>query len=51
VLLLSTCPVMTCESDLRTALLIPIALSFQSPRRRASYFAMLFVQLNSNLAA
>jgi hypothetical protein len=50
-LLLSTCPVMTCESDLRTALLIPIALSFRSPKRRASYSAMLFVQLNSNLAA
>jgi hypothetical protein len=50
-LLLSTCPMMTCESDLRIALLIPIALSFRSPNRRTSYSAMLFVQLNYNLAA
>jgi hypothetical protein len=50
-LLLSTWPVMTCESDLRAALLISIALSFQSPKRRASYSAMLFMQLNSNLVA
>jgi hypothetical protein len=49
--LLSICPVMTCESDLRTALLIPIALSIRSPNRRASYSAMWFVQLNSNLAS
>jgi hypothetical protein len=50
-LLLSTRPVMTCESDLRTSLLIPMALSFRSPKRKTSYSAMLFVQLNSNLAA
>jgi hypothetical protein len=50
-LLLSTWPEMTWESVLRIALLIPIALSFQSPNRRASYSAMLFVQLKSNLAA
>jgi hypothetical protein len=50
-LLLSTYPVMTCESDLRTVLLIPIDLSFRSPNSTTSYSAMLFVQLNSNLAA
>jgi hypothetical protein len=33
-LLLSTWPVMTYESDLRIALLIPIDLSFQSPKIR-----------------
>jgi hypothetical protein len=49
-LLLSIWPVITCESDLRTALLIPIALRFQSPKIKASYFAMLFVHLNSSLA-
>jgi hypothetical protein len=49
-LLLSTYPMMTCESDLRIALLIPIDLSFRSPKRTASYSTMLFVQLNSNLA-
>jgi hypothetical protein len=48
---LSMWPVITCESDLSVALLIPIALSFRSPKRRASYSAMLFVQLNSSLAA
>jgi hypothetical protein len=36
---------------LRIALLIPIALSFRSPKRRASYSAILFVQLKSNLTA
>jgi hypothetical protein len=36
-LLLSLWPVITCESYLRIALLVPIALSFQSPKRRASY--------------
>jgi hypothetical protein len=50
-LLLSTCPAMTCESDLRIALLIPMALGFLSPKRTSSYSAMLFVQLNSNLDA
>jgi hypothetical protein len=50
-LLLLMWPVITCESDLSIALLIPIALSFQSPKRRASYSTMLFVQLNSSLAA
>jgi hypothetical protein len=40
-LLLSTWPMMTCESDLRIALLIFIALSFRSPKRRAPYSAML----------
>jgi hypothetical protein len=35
---------------LSIALLIPIALSFRSPKRRASYSAMLFVQLKSYLA-
>jgi hypothetical protein len=50
-LLLSMCPEMTCESDLSISLLIPIALSFQSPKRRASYSAMLFVQVKSNLVA
>jgi hypothetical protein len=93
-LLLSTWLVTTYESDLRTILLIPIALgavrlawntteivpayqklyklvnsfdrelfrpvvpkeanrplSFRSPKRRASYSAILFVQLKSNLAA
>jgi hypothetical protein len=50
-LLLSMWHVITCESDLRIALLIPIALSFRSPKRRVSYSAMLFVQLNSSLAA
>jgi hypothetical protein len=48
--LLSTCPMMTCESDLRTALLIPISLNFRNPKRTASYSAMSFMQLNSNLA-
>jgi hypothetical protein len=50
-LLLSTLPVIICESDLRIVLLISIALSFRSPKRRALYSAMLFVQLNSSLAA
>ena len=50
-LLLSMCPEMTCESDLSIALLIPIALSFRSPKRRAPYSTMLFVQVKSNLAA
>jgi hypothetical protein len=40
-LLLSMWPIITCESDLRISLLIPIALSFRSPKRRASYSAML----------
>jgi hypothetical protein len=50
-LLLSTWPEMTWELVLRISLLIPIAFSFRSPNRRASYSAMLFVQLKSNLAA
>jgi hypothetical protein len=50
-LLLSTWPEMTWESVLRIALLIPIAFSFRSPRRRASYSTMLFVQLKSSLVA
>jgi hypothetical protein len=50
-LLLSTWPEMTWESVLRIALLIPIVFSFRSPNRRASYSAMLFVQLNSSLVA
>jgi hypothetical protein len=50
-LLLSTWPEMTWESVLRITLLIPIAFSFRSPNRRASYLAMLFVQLKSSLAA
>jgi hypothetical protein len=50
-LLLSIWPVITYESNLRIPLLIPIALSFRSPKRRALYSAMLFVQLNSSLAA
>jgi hypothetical protein len=50
-LLLSMCPKMTCELDLSIVLLIPIALSFRSPKRRASYSAMLFVQVRPNLAA
>jgi hypothetical protein len=33
------------------ALLIPIALSFQSPNKSASYSAILFVQLKSSLTA
>jgi hypothetical protein len=49
--LLSIWPEMTWESVLRIALLIPIAFSFRSPNRRASYSAILFVQLKSNLAA
>jgi hypothetical protein len=44
-------PEMTCESDLSISLLISIALSFRSPKRRASYSAILFVQLKSNLVA
>jgi hypothetical protein len=50
-LLLSIWPEMTWESVLRIALFIPIAFSFRSPNRRASYSAMLFVQLKSSLAA
>jgi hypothetical protein len=50
-LLLSTCPVITWESDFKIALLIPVALSFQSPNITASYSAMLFVHQNSNFAA
>jgi hypothetical protein len=49
-LLLSTWPEMTWESVLRIALLIHIAFNFRSPNRRASYSAMLFVQLKSSLA-
>jgi hypothetical protein len=50
-LLLSTWPEITCESVLRIVILIPIAFSFRSPKRRASYSAMLFVQLKSNFIA
>jgi hypothetical protein len=46
-LLLSTWPEMTWELVLRIALLTPIAFSLRSPNRRASYSAMLFVQLKS----
>jgi hypothetical protein len=48
---LSTWPEITCESVLRIALLIPIAFSFRRPKRRASYLAMLFVQLKFNFTA
>jgi hypothetical protein len=50
-LLLSTWPVITWESDLSTVLLIPMALSFRSPNNTALYSAMLFVHLNSSLTA
>jgi hypothetical protein len=50
-LLLSTWPEITYESVLRIVLLIPIAFSFRSPKRRALYSAMLFVQLKSNFIA
>jgi hypothetical protein len=50
-LLLSTWPEITYESVLRIALLIPIVFSFRSPKRRASYSTMLFVQLKSNFIA
>jgi hypothetical protein len=49
--LLSTCPEITWESVLRTTLLIPIALNFRSPKSKASYSAILFVQLKSSFTA
>jgi hypothetical protein len=48
---LSTWPEITWESILRIALLIPIAFSFRSPNRRASYSTILFVQLKSSFTA
>jgi hypothetical protein len=50
-LLLSTWPEIIWESVLRIALLIPIAFIFQSPKRRALYSTMSFVQLKSNFNA
>jgi hypothetical protein len=49
--LLSIWPEITWESILRTALLIPIAFNFRRLKSKASYSAILFVQLKSSLAA
>jgi hypothetical protein len=49
--LLSTWTEITWESILRTALLIPIAFNFRRPKSKASYSAILFVQLKSSFTS
>ena len=47
----STCPAMTWESVFTSSVLAPSALALLRPSIRPLYSAILFVALNSNLAA